>query len=241
MARKKNPDEESSQDANNSDDTFGLPEIEYQPLNREETQSTTTETAPEQPTNTRTETQREMENQPQNEYNTYYEEENEESPWPKILAITAFLLITAAAIYYFGFYRPGQLKLAKEKAAQEEAAKNAKAQRDADLAEQRRQEDERRKADSLARLTPAVGMIDTLTERTGRYYVVVASSIDGDLILDYAKKLSPKGVAPKIILPHGKVKFYRLAVADGDTYASTQATADQMKSEYGEGAWVVKY
>jgi hypothetical protein len=240
MARKRNQDEESSQDVNKNDDTFGLPEIEYKPLDREEPPTPKTEAVPEQ-SYAQTETKTEMENQPQNEYNTYYEDENQESPWPKILAIAGFLLITAAAIYYFGFYRPGQLKLANaEKERIEQEAKAAKS-READLAEQRRIEAERRAADSLANLTPAAGMIDTLTERTGRYYVVVASSIDGDLILDYAKKLSPKGVTPRIIPPHGKIKFYRLAVADGDTYASTQATANQMKGEYGEGAWVVKY
>jgi hypothetical protein len=240
MARKRNQDEESSEDVNKNDDTFGLPEIEYKPLDREEPSTPKTEPVREQ-SYAQTETKTEMENQPQNEYNTYYEEENEDSPWPKILAIAGFLLITAAAIYYFGFYRPGQLKLANaEKERLEQEAKAAKS-READLAEQRRIEAERRAADSLANLKPAAGVIDTLTERTGRYYVVVASSIDGDLILDYAKKLSPKGVTPRIIPPHGKVKFYRLAVADGDTYASTQATANQMKGEYGEGAWVVKY
>jgi hypothetical protein len=240
MARKRNQDEESSEDVNKNDDTFGLPEIEYKPLDREVPSTPNAESTPE-PSYAQTETKTEMENQPQNEYNTYYEDENEESPWPKILAIAGFLLITAAAIYYFGFYRPGQLKLANaEKERLEQEAKAAKS-RDADLAEQRKIEAERRAADSLASLTPAVGVIDTLTERTGRYYVVVASSIDGDLILDYAKKLSPKGVTPRIIPPHGKIKFYRLAIADGDTYASTQATADQMKGEYGDGAWVVKY
>jgi hypothetical protein len=59
--------------------------------------------------------------------------------------------------------------------------------------------------------------------------------------MDYAKKLAPKGVSPKIIPPYGSVKFYRLTIAEGDTYASTQATADQLKGEYGEGAWVIKY
>jgi hypothetical protein len=81
-----------------------------------------------------------------------------------------------------------------------------------------------------------------LSGRSGRYYVVVASAIDGDLIMDYAKKLSAKGVSTKIIPPFGKSAFHRLAVADGDTYQTTQETADGLKGgDYGDKVWVVKY
>jgi hypothetical protein len=250
MARRKKPDENASPDnTNQNDDTFGLPEIEYQPLNREETPQTTTTTKETyyQSTSNTTETPKEMEQEEvrqeqQYSSNEYYDNDDEGgSPWPKILGIAAILLLAGAAVWYFAMYRPKQLAADAEKARQEQEAKDKQAE--ADLIESKRQEDERRRADSLAALaaTPPLGTIDTLTERTGRYYVIIASGIDGDLILDYAKKLAPKGVSPKIIPPYGKVKFYRLAIADGDTYASTQATADQLKSEYTDGAWVVKY
>ena len=89
---------------------------------------------------------------------------------------------------------------------------------------------------------PVAGTIETLSGRSGRYYVVVASSIDGDLIMDYAKKLSAKGATLKIIPPFGKTKFHRLAVSDADTYANAQAAADGMKGgDYGNNVWVVKY
>lgn len=248
MARRKKQDENSSSDnTNQNDDTFGLPEIEYQPLNREETPSstTTTETYYQSTSNT-TETPKEMEKeevrQEQYSSNEYYDNDDDGgSPWPKILGIGLIVILAGAAIWYFAMYRPKQVAAAEEKARQEQEAKDK--QRELELAESRRLEEERRKADSLAAAsaTPPLGTIDTLTERTGRYYVIIASGIDGDLILDYAKKLAPKGVSPKIIPPNGKVKFYRLAIADGDTYAATQATADQLKSEYTDGAWVVKY
>lgn len=248
MARRKKQDENSSsENTNQNDDTFGLPEIEYQPLNREETQETTTtkETYYQSTSNT-TETPKEMEQEEvrqeqQYSSNEYYSDDEGGSPWPKILGIAAILLLAGAAVWYFAMYRPKQLAAEAEKARIEKEAADKQAA--LDLAESKRLEDERRRADSLAALaaTPPLGTIDTLTERTGRYYVIIASGIDGDLILDYAKKLAPKGVSPKIIPPYGKVKFYRLAIAEGDTYASTQATADQLKSEYTEGAWVVKY
>lgn len=247
MARRKKQDEDPSQDNlnNNSDDTFGLPEIEYEPLQREEEPVRPVSESPSQPSSHEPITRKEMEREEvqSNEYNTNYYNNNEEegnSPWPKILGIAAILLLTAGAVWYFGMYRPAQMKLAAEKTRLEQEAEAAR-QREADLAENKRLEDERRRADSLANARPATGVIDTLTERTGRYYVIIASGVDGDLIMDYARKLAPKGLSPKIIPPHGKVKFYRLAIAEGDTYSSTQATADQLKGEYSGGAWVVRY
>jgi hypothetical protein len=244
MARRKKQDEEQSQEnLNNSDDTFGLPEIEYQPLQREETPQTTadyTSQTTSQQTVTHTEMERE-EVQPNDDTNTYYNDEDNGSPWPKILGIAAILLVIAGGIWYFGVYRPKQI--AEADALKTRQDQEAEEKRLADIADSKRAEDERRAADSLALLsaTPAAGVIDTLTERTGRYYVIIASAIDGDLIMDYAKTLAPKGLSPKIIPPYGNVKFYRLAIAEGDTYTSTQATADQLKSEYTGGAWVMKY
>jgi hypothetical protein len=60
--------------------------------------------------------------------------------------------------------------------------------------------------------------------------------------MDYAKKLSSSGVTSKIIPPFGKSQFHRLAIAEGDSYANAQATADGIKGgEYGNDVWVVKY
>jgi hypothetical protein len=263
MARKKKLNEDQPQENINdsSDDTFGLPEIEYEPLKRDEEKSApepepeperieaTAEPVETERTYTYTEEVRASE--PPQQENIFhreeegyvpYEEEETSSPWPKILGIAALLLVLGGgAWYYFAKYKPEQELAAKQeqdriaKAAADEKAKAA------EEAERLRLEAERRSADSLANLKPAVGTIETLSERTGRYYVIVASAVDGDLIMDYAKKLSPRGVSSKIIPPNGKVKFYRLAIAEGDTYVSTQSTADGLKSEYEGGAWVIKF
>jgi hypothetical protein len=248
MARRKKPDEgQPSDNANenqnqNADDTFGLPEIDYKPLNREQAP----EPAPESSSATsQNQTYKEMEREEvqQNEYsqnqNTYYDDDDNGSPWPKILGVLAILILVGGAVWYFGFERPAKLKA--EQAQKELEDAEAKKREQDQLAEQTRLENERRVTDSLAAISnPATGAIDTLTERTGRYYVIVASAIDGDLLVDYARKLTPKGVSPKLIPPYGNVKFFRLAVAEGDTYTATQATADALKAEYND-AWVIKY
>jgi hypothetical protein len=153
------------------------------------------------------------------------------------------ILIAGGAFWFFGIYQPKQ-KAAAEKIRLEQEAKDIEAARleRERLAEERRLADEQRRADSLATAKPAEGMVEALTERTGRYYVVIASAIDDDLIMDYAKDLSKKGVSTKIIPPFRKTKFSRLAIDSKDTYAEAQATADGLKGgDYGNEIWVVKY
>jgi hypothetical protein len=256
MARRKkqNEDQPTPENTNESDDTFGLPEIEYEPIKREEqpqkeeapTESSFSESSQSETSQSSDFSEpvaEPVEDSGGSEYRpTYIEEEEESSNLPKILGILAVLLIIAGGIWYFLVYKPKQDDLA-EKAKQEQLAKEEAANKKKleDEETQRRADEERRKADSLANATPKEGAIETLSERTGRYYVVISSAIDDDLIMDHAKLLSAKGVSSKIIPPFGKVKFFRLAVAEGDTYASAQTTADGLKGEYGDGAWVVKY
>ena len=245
MARKKKTDEDESlnQNAgnpNDSDDTFGLPDIEYKPLDREEATASTpsSETKPEEETpapSTYENVQKPMEQQP--EY--AYDPEEESSPvWPKVLGILLVIAIALGAVWYFMSYKPAQ---EKERLAKEQREQAEQKERDR-LAEEQRLRDEaaQRKADSLANI-PKVGVFEVLTERTMRYYVIVASAVDDDLLTDYAKKLSEKGVGTKLIPPFGKYKLYRLAIADGDTFASTQEVANGKKAEYGDALWVLKY
>ena len=240
MAFKKKSNQEQPDGAENTDETFGLPEIEYKPLNREETVETTTTTntyqssaAPEQPNEYRNEEVRQ-------EYT--FDDDDDNSPWPKIFGIIAILALAGVAYWFFGIHQPS--KRAEEQARQEQAAKDEISRREAaerERLERLQTEADQRRADSLAALATNIGTIETLTDRTNRYYVVVASAIDGDLLMDKAKELSAQGISSKIIPPFGKTKFSRLAIAEGDTYQATQTTADGMKGQYGEQVWVVRY
>lgn len=252
MAKRKKPNEDqtdNSENINESDDNFGLPEIEYEPLNREETKteetytytsSTEEKTAPEESSSESTEYRPEPTEERSHEY--VFDDSEESSSAPKIIGIIIALIVVVAAVWYFMMYQPKKRE-AEEKARQEEFVRQEAARKiEADrLAEIQRQEREKRIADSLANAVPKEGVIETLSGRTGSYYVVVSSDIDDDLIMDYAKKLSKKGIGSKIIPPHGKVKFFRLAVTEAGTYSDAQAKADGLKGEYAGGAWVVKY
>src|SRR5690348_14986496 len=205
MARRKKQNEDESQDNinNESDDTFGLPEIEYEPLKRDEP------SAPEpaaEPVAEPEEVAPEIEESYQEEVveeqeykSPYAEEEEESSVWPKVLGFVVVLLLAGGAAWYFLSYKPKQ-DAAAEKLRLEKLEADARKQAEEQLAEQKRIRDQH-VADSLAAANakPAEGTIEALSGRTGRYYIVVASAIDDDLIMDYANKLVKKGASCKII------------------------------------------
>ena len=165
------------------------------------------------------------------------------SPVGAIVIGIIIILVLAAGGYWLFVMKPQDEEKARIELARKQADDKKKEEERiaAQLREQQLAE-ERRVADSLANaMTPKEGVVETLTERTGRYYVVVASAIDDDLLLDNAHKISKSGAHVRIIPPYRNVKFFRLTVDDGDTFAEAQAKADNLKGDYGDGVWVIKY
>lgn len=147
MAFKKKSNKEQPDGAENTDETFGLPEIDYKPLNREEpveTTSTTNQTyqASETP---------EQSNEYRQEY--VFDDDDDNSPWPKILGVIAILALAGAAYWFFGVYQPKQR--AEEAKRIEQGRLEAEAQREAnerERLERLRADADQRRADSLAAL-----------------------------------------------------------------------------------------
>ena len=132
MARRKKQDENQSQEnVDNTDDTFGLPEIEYEPINRDKPEAETESEPESEPTeqpvaeesSSSETTEVHYEHEDANHAEPVYEEEEEEgsSVWPKILGIIAILVLAGAGVWYFVVYRPKQA--AEEKARQEQQAR----------------------------------------------------------------------------------------------------------------------
>lgn len=168
----------------------------------------------------------------------------QESNSGKIVGIIVVILIMGAVAWYFVYYRPVQV--AAEEAKQEQiAADKAKKEQDriakekADEEEKQREEEARLQAIEDAK--PKIGTIEAISERTSRYYVVVTSGLDGDLAMDYAKKEVNNGTNIKLLSPLGTNKFYRVTVADHDTWAAAENAANDLKSTFGEDIWVLKY
>lgn len=232
MATKDDEDQVNEDKANNSDENFGLPDLEFKPLE---------EQAPKQEEPVSQEQPAEAASTPTETFDAYAVDEAK-SKAPVILTIVIVLVVAVAGylIYNFVYVPRAQEKAKKEELARLQAAARKKAEEDR-LAQERAAEEERKRQEALAKATPPVGTIEVLSARTKRYYVVITSDIDDDLLMDYAKKLSAQGINLKVIPPFGGKNFHRLAIADHDTFAQAQANADAAKATYGTGVWVLKY
>jgi hypothetical protein len=209
----------------NDEDNFGLPDIEYKPLDQLDSPNSSEESV--------------RENENTSRETPVYEEEEEESGTGRIIGwIVVLVVLVGAFLAYRYVYVPKKEKEKLERLAKEKEEVRQKAVTDS-LA--RVAEDERLKREAEANAKPTVGAIETLEQRTGHYFVIISSSVDGDLAMDRARKLSEKGISSKIIPPFGKWKFYRLGIGDFDSFASAQSSADASKSEYGDALWVMKY
>ncbi len=260
MAKRRTPNEDlpndNDQNINDSDDSFGLPEIEYEPLNREEdkpqdvyveetSEVIEEETSEELPVESEYPSENTFQEEP-SEYNYTFKEEEPAPVWPKALLIVFLIVvIVGGGLYYFLKYKPEKDE-AQRVAAKELADKQARQRKELAVRDSlARIEAERNQflSDSLAQANakPAVGSVEMLTGRTRKYYVVVASAIDDDLLMDHANRLAKNGVSCKIIPPFGKVEFYRLTIEEGESYSDAQTKADGLKGEYGDGLWVIRY
>ena len=85
------------------------------------------------------------------------------------------------------------------------------------------------------------GIVETVSSTSGRFFVIISSSIDGDLAMDYAKKLAKEGNYVKVIEPDAaNLLFHRVSIGDYETREQAK-TAAQSNNYFGDGVWVLKY
>ncbi len=232
---------------NENEDNFGLPDLDYKPLDQlEETRAETKVEPVEFETGDTVvlheEAAQEADDIKYDKHGFIPEPDEPKSKAPIIIGLLIAVVILAAGFLVWKYViDPANKKTQMERLAKIEKDKKAKDEA-ARLAKQKEEEEAARlAAEAAAKAVPAEGTIEKLTDRTGKYFVVVASAVDADLLMDYAKKLSAKGVSSKIIPPFGKTKFSRLAIGDHDTFANAQSAADASKADYGDAVWVIKY
>lgn len=272
MAEKKGDDIENNDDLNDqtnndfgdADDNFGLPDVDFQPLDESdddipEDDNSSSQDADEEVSSTYSEDETSDEEEGEESYSGY-EESTEESEYVpgsytkpeeessnigKIVGIVFGVVLAGIAIWYLGFYRPAQQKEKErvEKIAQEWEKQRIAAEKKEE-AERIANEEAEKEAQRLAELEkakPKKGSVETINARTGRYYVVVASAVDGDLAMDYAKKLAKQGQKVEIIPPYGKNKFHRITIDNLDSQAAGENRINELKSEFGQDVWLIKY
>ncbi len=264
----KDPNEEElnpqgQDDLNDADDSFGLPDLEYKPLDEEETTEEPAQEPVDEPEDTETTTQEDSyESQQEDSYTNPDEEEeseNEEKPAlryqldedesssnaPKIILFSILaILIIGAGVWYLGFYKPKQEALAEEAQQKQEQLDKKKQEEAAAL--KRKQEEARLKAAEEARLQAeaearAKAGVQILTERTGRYYIVLESFIDEDFAKDFGNKIAQEGTPSFLIPPYAKKKMQRVGIGGYETLDEAQTALNDLPEEFGNGKWIVKY
>ncbi|WP_420318939.1 hypothetical protein [Ekhidna sp.] len=98
------------------------------------------------------------------------------------------------------------------------------------------------KLDEIAALEARkeAGVVETVSEPNGRFYIIVSSSIDDDLARDYATKLAKEGTSVKLVQHnYNELPFHGVSVGDYDTWDQAQSAASSF-TNYGK-VWVLKY
>ena len=230
------------------DDSFGLPDLNYKPLEpKKETPASPPKVdlpagqagkkAEKAPTTT---TRIQSPSSPSKVASKQAEPEDDKSR--VLIGILVPVIILVAA--YFGYvylYQKPKEKARIELAEKEKLEKDRKDKEEAARLAKEKEEQERLAREAEANAKPAIGTIETLSAATGRWYVVAASSVDGDLIMDEAQRKSANGISTKIIPPYGKWKYFRLTISDFDTFALADANAKETAAQYDGKLWVMKY
>ncbi|WP_258104966.1 SPOR domain-containing protein [Marinoscillum sp. MHG1-6] len=87
----------------------------------------------------------------------------------------------------------------------------------------------------------AAGEITKLSSQTGKSYVVVGSFFDGDMADDFANELSGQGKSPYVIPPFKEHRFYRVAIAEFDTFGDARDNLGTYQAEFGPDVWALRY
>ena len=165
---------------------------------------------------------------------------------PLIIGLIVALVILGGGGYYFFVVAPENER--QEELARIEAEKAAKAEevrRAQEAEDKRRAEEDARLAAEQADVEaePEVGEITTITERTGRSYVVIGSFVDGDFANDLGLELAARGISSKILVPAGGKGFHRVAVEEFDTFVEAENRANDVREggDFGDQVWPLRF
>ncbi|MEM7055865.1 MAG: SPOR domain-containing protein [Bacteroidota bacterium] len=93
----------------------------------------------------------------------------------------------------------------------------------------------------LAEAGTKPGYITKVSAPHGLYYVIVASYIDADLAMDYAKQLAKQGAHIELIEPQKGKHFFRVAIEQGTTFQEASEKAEKLQSSCGVQTWIIKH
>ncbi len=230
--------EENKESLYHLEDTedFGLPQSEYEPIEREEDDLPPAFQEP-----------------------TYYSEEDEEPESSKegiiVAIIIGLLVLVGLAVYLFGFggkeqvsswfgndAQVEQTKLKTLEKTEPEPVITYEDPEPAVIAEATPAEEVTSGSVSEDGSRGSYTTVEAIGAPTGRSYIIIGSFVDEDLARDLGQKLSARGVGIRILAPTSRAPLlHRVAVADYNTFNDALGEIEAYKLDYGESAWVLKY
>ncbi|MDF9797201.1 hypothetical protein OKW21_002464 [Catalinimonas alkaloidigena] len=200
-------------------DDFGLPEPEYSPLQREEEYS------------------------PVNEQQDYYQDDEDEKDSKStgliVFGILSLVLIVGLVVYLFLFDGMAQVS---SWFGEEPAPTTTYVEPEPEpIIEDTPESAPEEPVTEVNSLIP-YSDISTISEPTGRSFIVIGSFVDEDLAMDYANKLMEEGIGTRILSPTDRAPLmHRIAVADFTDFNTAMQQVQQFRDQYGDNTWVLKY
>lgn len=213
--------EKNTFEQENSDD-FGLPEVKYEPIEREE------------------------EDLPEFEEPQYYEreeevEEEEEDDSKKgliIFGIIAVVLVAGLSIYLFLF---GGVEQVSGWFADDPEPEPVTEVVEPEPEPEPIPEPEPEPEPEIDPLAP-YSDISTISAPSGRSFIVVGSFVDEDLARDFSNELMGQEIGSRILAPTDRAPLmHRVAVADYETFDEAMNEVTLFRNKYGDQTWVLKY
>lgn len=98
-----------------------------------------------------------------------------------------------------------------------------------------------KKTNTSKKTSTRSGDVTTLSAKTNKAYLVVASFHNATFAKRYASKLAGQGQSPTIIPPFGGAPNYRIAVASFANFTEASKNLTSYRQRHGNNIWVLKY
>lgn len=203
---------------------FGLPEVNFQPIEREEPKKIIVE-------------QPHKKEAPKH----VVEEKKKSNILPVLIGAFVLVLIFGLAIYFFAFNETGQAQSSEYVPYEPEIAEVIEEAPVESIPENFETAGTDNSDNTVFSEEKKEGSITVVNQRSRRGYIVVGSFFDEDNATDFGNKLASNGEEVKLIKPDRYSRYYKLAVADYDNYEQATTEISNFKSNYGNQIWVLKY
>ena len=82
---------------------------------------------------------------------------------------------------------------------------------------------------------------EIITSQTGRFFIVAGSFKNRENAMKLREKFENESVNASLIEPYGKKKYYRVTIADFDSKEAAKTKLGELEAQYGKSLWILTY